>query len=245
MLIRCENCQREFEKRPCRIRRSAHHFCSEGCRNAFENRQPKTTVRCAKCQREFQKFASEAERTGANYCSRSCAAQANNRLHPKRHKEHHHCVICGKEAKRGRKFCNDHRSSSILSARTLGEILRKSHGQPSNRYCSIRSNAKVVARRFSKQNGIEYACVLCGYNTFVDVCHIADISTFPHDATVGEINSLSNLTLLCKNHHKEFDNNLFESDPPSLASLQKTSDPSDPKPDTVRNVGFEPTTPSL
>lgn len=48
-------------------------------------------------------------------------------------------------------------------------------------------------------------CEVCGYSFHVDCCHIKPIGGFPPTALVGEINAISNLAALCKNHHDELD----------------------------------------
>jgi hypothetical protein len=48
-------------------------------------------------------------------------------------------------------------------------------------------------------------CQVCGYSFHADACHIKPIRTFPSVTLVGEINALSNLAALCKNHHDELD----------------------------------------
>jgi len=49
----------------------------------------------------------------------------------------------------------------------------------------------------------------CGYRDHVEACHVQDISSFPPGATLDQINDPSNLRLLCRNHHWEFDHGLL------------------------------------
>ena len=63
------------------------------------------------------------------------------------------------------------------------------------------------ARR--KMRGFPRVCFTCGYDKFVEVCHIKPVSEFPPSAFVSEINSLDNLILLCRNCHYEYDNGLL------------------------------------
>jgi len=72
-----------------------------------------------------------------------------------------------------------------------------------NRYGKVRQNAQLVYR----QSGMSAQCLLCGYSTHVEICHIKNISDFPTNTLVSEINNLSNLVALCRNHHWEFDHN--------------------------------------
>jgi predicted restriction endonuclease len=56
----------------------------------------------------------------------------------------------------------------------------------------------VVSRR-------ERKCEFCGYPRHVECCHIREIADFPNEATLGEVNAVDNLVLLCPNHHWELD----------------------------------------
>lgn len=45
-----------------------------------------------------------------------------------------------------------------------------------------------------------------------DVCHIKPIGSFDDDTLVAEINDLTNLVPLCKNHHWEMDHGLLSNE---------------------------------
>jgi predicted restriction endonuclease len=80
-----------------------------------------------------------------------------------------------------------------------------------NRYQKIRAAAVRVSKRY------EARCSVCGYAKFVEVAHIKGIATFPPDAKMEEVNSIDNLSFLCRNHHWEFDNGVLESPVKSFA----------------------------
>lgn len=61
------------------------------------------------------------------------------------------------------------------------------------------------ARRVYKRSDRPKRCVVCGYDKHYDVAHIRGISDWPLTALISEVNCLSNLVALCKNHHWEFD----------------------------------------
>jgi predicted restriction endonuclease len=44
----------------------------------------------------------------------------------------------------------------------------------------------------------------------VDIAHRKPVSKFSDDTRVSEINDISNLAALCKNHHWEFDHGTLE-----------------------------------
>ena len=51
------------------------------------------------------------------------------------------------------------------------------------------------------ESNIPHRCVLCGFDEYVEVCHIKPICNFPLDTKVSEVNRLDNLVYLCPNHH--------------------------------------------
>ena len=71
-------------------------------------------------------------------------------------------------------------------------------------------NIRINARKVMKKANIVYACKICGYNKYVEVCHIKAIAEFEPLALIREVNSLSNLAYLCPNHHWELDNGLLK-----------------------------------
>ncbi len=142
------------------------------------------------------------------FCNRRCAASFNNRENPKRrHVEKvSSCQRCGKEipetVRQGgsyylRKFCPECRYSDI---QTKGEAFsNKQNRINGHRY--IREAARSVALG----QGWVWCCKICGYTKLVEVCHIKPVQKFSDDTLLTEINSPSNLILLCRNHHWEFD----------------------------------------
>lgn len=70
-------------------------------------------------------------------------------------------------------------------------------------------SARTEFRRHAEKvfNSIypERKCVVCGYLKHVEIAHIKAVSEFSDDATLIEINVLTNLVGLCPNHHWEFD----------------------------------------
>ena len=75
-----------------------------------------------------------------------------------------------------------------------------------NTYDNIRHRAKSIVKQINNIN----KCFVCGYSNHVEVCHIKDIKDFSNDTVVYEINKLTNLSMLCPNHHYEFDKGLVE-----------------------------------
>ena len=64
---------------------------------------------------------------------------------------------------------------------------------------------RQLSRKAYIDSNQKLACKICDYSYHVDICHIHDVKSFPETATISEINHISNLVALCKNHHWEFD----------------------------------------
>lgn len=100
--------------------------------------------------------------------------------------------------------CWSDQQRSFLENKTIIETKYDNSGQ-ANQFARIRNSARKKAVKFIKPQ----ACLVCGYETFIEVCHIKSITSFPDTALVGEVNDLNNLIFLCPNHHKEFDSGLL------------------------------------
>lgn len=72
---------------------------------------------------------------------------------------------------------------------------------PYQRSAGIRNQARSKIKSLMSK----MKCCICGYDKHVEVCHIKPIAAFPPDSLLTDVNALSNLTLLCPNHHWEFD----------------------------------------
>jgi 5-methylcytosine-specific restriction endonuclease McrA len=134
------------------------------------------------------------------YCSRSCAAKINNKI-PKRKKTKYYCENCKKECEYRRKYCELCFKHCTTPDFTLQEAVYEKHHR-SSAYALIRSRARLTdkAKRIT-------ACEKCGYDKHVEVCHIKPISDFSPNTKLSEINSETNLIILCPNCHWEFDHN--------------------------------------
>ena len=170
---------------------------------------------CKQCNKDFYKkpVCIKKSKTNLHFCSGQCW---NKWLHNK-YTFTDKCSFCGKEitkvlsdkkkSKTGKFFCdnickrsysfkNRYKGKSLIGKRKLSEYLIRTDA---NRYTAIRVNAKII------MSTKEQICTHCGYNKRVEVCHIKDISAFTGDTLLEVINAENNLTLLCPNHHFEFD----------------------------------------
>lgn len=148
----------------------------------------------------------DKETNNPKFCNRSCAASYNNRISPKR-KPEHTCLDCTAlcNSKRARcqicytKWLNRGENESI----TLKELKGLGNANFGGRYSYIRQRS----RKKYINSGKPMICHQCKYDYHVDIAHIKDIRDFPETATLAEINAMSNLVPLCRNHHWEFDKN--------------------------------------
>ena len=139
------------------------------------------------------------------FCSRSCAAQVNNVEHPKRGPEGV-CKICQSPCPSRFKTCSDcrhvGRGREYHESKTL-DFYRSKLSVSGKHPSWINAHVRYFARKWTDTSG---GCSQCGYSKHVEVCHIVPVSSFSGDRTLGEVNSLSNIIVLCRNCHWEFDN---------------------------------------
>jgi len=156
---------------------------------------------CANCKTPVVKELSQYKKSksGNVFCGRSCSAVFNNKK-PKRQRKTK-CKTCQIPIRAGYTYCTKCFSNRLVPNRTLESVMESKND--ANRYGKVRQNAQLVYR----QSGMSAQCLLCGYSTHVEICHIKNISDFPTNTLVSEINNLSNLVALCRNHHWEFDHN--------------------------------------
>jgi HNH endonuclease len=124
------------------------------------------------------------------FCSQRCAAFYSHALRPK----------VAKPPKPPRKA----RLSSVPGT-TKSELFAKRRG-----YQSARSAIRHDANRSYDRSGKPKCCLVCGYSTHIEICHVRPVSQFPGSALIADINASSNLVALCPLHHWEFDNGVLE-----------------------------------
>jgi hypothetical protein len=151
-------------------------------------------VKCIHCKKKT---------TNPKFCSRSCAASHNNKSHPKRKLEGS-CSKCGKPCEKRRKCCTScHKSHNMISEEAaLGGLRKGGNANFNSHYSNIRKKSRTKYQK----SGLPMECAICRYSLHVDVCHIKGINEFSDDDKLKDINAISNLIALCKNHHWELDN---------------------------------------
>ncbi|KKK93563.1 hypothetical protein LCGC14_2691640 [marine sediment metagenome] len=170
---------------------------------------------CAQCNKEFWKKVSQ--RRGTNdFCGRKCAVSFNNKIDvaPKRKPKPRKCQLCGetfftcyaadRRPYQGLVTCQKCWDKYRLNANTLTvgglrtTLTERGTGTKIGPY--IRSLNRIWNRDL-----ISLPCQQCQYDFCIDLCHILAIKDAPDDMLLIELNHPSNILVLCKNHHNEFD----------------------------------------
>lgn len=193
----CSHCSKTFERSLASYKHKSKRFtkfyCSPECQRS--KKIPKKPCIC--CGKETY---------NPKYCSMSCAAKIGNKNHPKR-KLKGKCISCNTPISSDRKYCKScHRKTLINYDKLLLKDLKTPKGSRNSYHTCIRQHSKSVASSF---NMLE-KCKICGYNKYVECCHIKPVSSFPEETTLSIVNAPSNLIGLCPNHHKEFDLGLLQ-----------------------------------
>lgn len=111
--------------------------------------------------------------------------------------------ICGNKKMKVSDVCNscyDNNKRTVVLNKKI-----KDFDKDKLRSYSIRR----LARTFMKEQDIEKKCKICGFDHYVEVCHIKPISKFSKEQMVSEVNNLNNLVYLCPNHHILLDKGLL------------------------------------
>lgn len=149
-------------------------------------------MRCTNCS---------TQTNNPKFCSRSCAAIYTNKLQPKKQKTKK-CRNCNTLILSDRQRC-----AKCIEFDSKSQVLIKNNVKNANsgNYPYIRTQA----RKIYKGSGQPQHCIICNYSLHFDVCHIKDIEQYPNGTPLNIINDISNLLALCKNHHWEFDHEIW------------------------------------
>lgn len=148
-----------------------------------------------------------------SFCNRSCSATYNDRVYHRRSpKVIRKCQGCGGDIVgvyrdrhnfRGSYYkpwhpeCYKNRTE-LANSRSISSINDKTLIT-----CMSRNLMKKVYAN-------SFYCWVCSYSTIVEVCHIKAVGSFSPDTSVGVVNAIDNLLLLCPNHHKELDRGMMK-----------------------------------
>jgi len=187
MIVNCENCNIEIDRRPSQVKRAAHVTCSKACAGKMFIKLSQETRECLHCRTEFTAKASDAKK----YCSRSCASTAINLARPSSVKPC--CRCCGDLLKHLHStYCNpacQHRHQYTIWAAQY----KLDWKVPAT------SNTRVK-KYISLKDG--YLCSCCGISEWGGKPITLELD---HVDGNSENNHENNLRLLCPNCHSQTD----------------------------------------
>lgn len=191
----CPQCEQEFERPEKQyknsLRRHCKMFCSRECRDTAN--RTRITCQCGQCGEPITKKPSQFNKSQLHFCNRSCAATYNNQHRVKAIKL---CITCGQP------IYNRNKSEMCQSCFRNGWRIRLLQDIDRS---ALRGIARTV---YYTEKPNQIACEKCGYDKYIEVCHIKPIKSFTPDTPLEEINSVSNLVGLCRNCHWELDHDL-------------------------------------
>lgn len=192
MKLICDYCKQPFERK--KVKKAAYHFCCVEHHQLWRKQNAKKKVKCLNCGKLTD---------NPKFCSGTCAATYNNKKFIKRKRKKYFCKACGISIPHRRKYCDECNPQKVdWSKVTLKDIKSK-------RKYQAHSQIRDLARQNYLRADLPKECKVCGYSTFIEICHIKAIKDFDEDTPVSVINNTSNLVALCPNHHKELDNGLI------------------------------------
>lgn len=160
---------------------------------------------CVNCDALFEADTREINRGNAKYCTLKCAGIHTNK---NRVKIKQTCINCNEEFEsvKKAKFCSN-------------SCKQKNYRKKQN---NRSENIKTIYRQIQ-----HLPCCLCGWKEATrDIHHIIPVSK-------GGTNDLSNLVVLCPNHHRMAHSNLISEDILKDANIRTISSPSDEGQDAV------------
>ena len=184
-------------------------------------------INCEYCNNEFDKQEWRIKKSKHNFCSRKCSCQNATEIRWEDHvKLENKCSLCDKKIdwRNSSALCNDCLNKSLTEKSksiTLGELKSKHNNRNIKKWYS--AEIRVLNKSWNYDLS-QLACQKCGYTLHSEMCNVKAIKDFNNDSTLGEINDLANIVVLCPNHHWEFDNNLLSlKDIPPRQNMYKIS----------------------
>lgn len=204
MLKICASCNEEFSRNYSKkvLAKQINFFCSRKCNINFS----KLFYKCLNCKKTFSKNKSEAKK----FCSRNCSGFYTNAV--RNIDKTYHCADCNILISKTwvpEKYCIDclisRKNNRVkYSKMTLNELSIQ-YPSLTNYHSILRSDSRRVFKNSQKPK----ECFVCGYDVFVNICHIKDVKDFDKSTIISEVNNIDNLIALCPNHHWEFDHKLL------------------------------------
>lgn len=196
VLVKCENCGREFEIENKYYRRSEtkKFYCCRNCsceynnahKNICLNLDDKSFIAVVKTSETFREIA---KKLGYKNISSFIVNNIRER-----------CKKLGIEYPAGKRPIGNRMIKNL----TKGDVIKSKLT-----YQRYRSAIREDAEKTFKELDGNYRCCICGYDKHIEVAHIKPVSDFSSDDMVKDINDIGNIIPLCPNHHWEFDNNMM------------------------------------
>jgi len=193
--LTCENCGRVFKRRRSAAYRTSsgasikHHFCSRSCYREWAKKHPaywrkkSSYYLCDYCGKRFYRAGSSLNRGAKHiFCSMVCYRKWRGEKARER-RAWVSCDNCGKKILRLR---------TELERFDLHFCCNKCRCE----FWKSRTRGRSTSRRRGKRK--EKSCAICGFNRYVEACHIVPRS-------VGGLFEDDNVIYLCPNHHRLFD----------------------------------------
>ena len=181
---------------------------------------------CSNCELSFERRLGDIKKnkSGQFFCSVLCRAIVQNVEIPrKRLGPQGKCSKCETIIAKKHTYCGDcwraKRKSYVITDKTIEEVSLRWSG-PTNKHTRIREHARRFVKDFLSFHNLEKKCQVCDYKTITEVAHIKPVSKFSNSSKISEVNGIDNLSILCPNHHKEFDKG-FRGRVPTLKDLLK------------------------
>lgn len=192
MMINCDYCGIEFNKKPCHVKVSAHHFCSRKCNDEW--RKAQTEKFCQYCGERIKRRPDGRRTSNKKYCSIKCQGLALRKQVKFR------CEICGKESTLPQSHfdrckyhtCSKKCAATLHSIRMTGTGNSNYKGSQIVRDDVIRKRLRRAARKRDKET-----CRMCGAKSNLEVHHIIPF------ILIEEKGGLDNLITLCHSCHKQ------------------------------------------
>lgn len=201
----CPQCKNEF---CCKY--SNQIYCSKACLSQHKKQNLVYTEFCKQCGDSL-----EEKGWTKKFCCKTCSSKYANSF--KKHiKIVKNCTRCGQEFIKDKFYCsklcksckekNDNNNEIIRNMTVQEYVDSHMYSEYSNKHAGIRD----LCRRWNKHLENK-PCQNCGYSLHTEFCHIKEISK-NKSLKLKEINDPSNILILCKNCHWEFDHGYLNID---------------------------------
>lgn len=198
---KCRNCGKDTPQP------SAYASLCEECQKTAKKEIPIFSKKCLNCEMSF-----ETTSTIKVFCNPACYATAKTKRYQAKYGFGQAvCHLCGykfnKTSGQKQKYCSDNcriiAKISVKDKITIGQVRER---YKNNKYGRQNIHSLIRARARSKIQFVGWDfCMFCGYNKYVEACHIIPVVNFNDATPIAEVNALTNLFALCPTHHIEMD----------------------------------------